>query len=989
MPRFGVLLFYLLLMPAPLTALDAARPVEPDAGVVKIGVLAKRGVEKCLNKWVPTADYLSSEIPGRDFKIIPLGFDEIYPAAENRQVDFILANSSFYIGLEELYGATRIATVKNLIQGRGYTLFGGVVLTRVDRGDIKTLEDLRGKSFMAVKDSSFGGWQMAWHEMRKRGISPERDFSRLSFGGTHDNVVYAVRDGKVDAGTVRTETLERMAAENKIDLLDFKVINQRRDLADRHDFPFLLSTELYPEWPMAKLKQTSNELAEKVAIALVKMPPGSPAANAAMCAGWTIPHNYEPVKVCLRSLCVGPYEGYGKISHIEVLRRYWWLLAGGVMLLIISSLVAVYVINLNRRIKLNTKEMRDIFNAAADPMCLIDNSFRITRVNRPFAGIIGKDIKEIEGGLCFEHLSLTNCDSSDCSIKKLLAEPDGKIETDVTRMDAAGNKRTYILSANAMKSDKGEVVGIIENFKDITDRKQAEEMIIQSQKKTVLVNEKLEESLMRIKVLAEEAKQANQAKSDFLANVSHEIRTPMNAILGFSELLEEEIEDERHKDYLNSIISSGNTLLNLINDILDLSKIEAGKLETECEPIDPRRICAEIKNMFIPQLIGKKVEFELSFDKTLPGQIMLDGIRLRQVLINLVGNAIKFTAEGKIGIDVSCRRLDAEAGTMDLELMVSDTGIGIDSEQREIVFEAFRQQKGQDSVKYGGTGLGLTISKRLIELMGGEISLRSELGEGSVFTVRFENLQICDSRPGNTELDSVDIGDVVFNEATILVVDDIDYNRQFMRSALKKNPELNVIEAVDGREALEMAERHNPDVIFMDMKMPVMDGYEATRRLRAIEGFENKAIISVTASVLNHERQEIIDCGCDRLLRKPISKREIIEELMRWLPHSIKAGSGEASAIEDRVPTVVMPAMRKKMTEKYLTQWEDLRSNMLVDDIRTFANSILEDSVRHRCKASGRWAAELLKAVESFDINRIRMTLDRLPDIVKTGGGDV
>ena len=176
---------------------------------VKIGVLAtKRGVEKCREKWGPTAEYLTDQIPGHSFVIVPLGFEEIRPAVERGEVGFVLANSSFYVEIEARYGAHRLATLKNLCQGVGRTTFGGVIFCRADRDDIKHLADLEGKTFMAVKETSFGGWRMAWREMKAAGIDPQRDFAELRFGSTHDAVVYAVRDGLVDAGTVRTDTLE-------------------------------------------------------------------------------------------------------------------------------------------------------------------------------------------------------------------------------------------------------------------------------------------------------------------------------------------------------------------------------------------------------------------------------------------------------------------------------------------------------------------------------------------------------------------------------------------------------------------------------------------------------------------------------------------------------------------------------------------------------------------------------------------------------------
>ena len=318
---------------------------------VKIGVLAKRGTERCLEKWGPTAEYLTSQVPGHSFTLVPLDYEEVDPAVERGDVDFILTNSSFYVGLEKLYGVNRIATLKNQRTAGAYIVFGGVIFRRADREDIQDLEDLKSKTFMAVEETSFGGWHAAWRELKERGIDPHHDFSGLTFAGTHDAVVYAVRDGKVDAGTVRTDTLERMAAEGKIRLEDFRALRHDRIGEDVCEFPFLHSTGMYPEWPLAELAHTSHDLAEKAAIALIGMPADSPAAQAARCAGWTVPQNYQPVHDCLKELRIGPYKDYGKVTPWQVFQQYWPFIAGAAALVVVGLLVTLHVTRLNARLR--------------------------------------------------------------------------------------------------------------------------------------------------------------------------------------------------------------------------------------------------------------------------------------------------------------------------------------------------------------------------------------------------------------------------------------------------------------------------------------------------------------------------------------------------------------------------------------------------------------------------------------------------------------
>lgn len=277
---------------------------------IKIGILAVRGEKQAAQMWQLTAEYLSAEIPEYEFKIVLLSFEQIHSAIARSEVDFVITNSGIYIEFEAQGSVNRLATLKRLRMGKAYTVFGGTIFSRCNRSDINHLPDLHGKTFMAVAENSLGGWRMAWREIVEAGINPYRDFRELSFGYTQDAVVYAVRDGLVDAGTVSTDVLERMAAEGKIAAADFKVINQQT----YDKFPFALSTRLYPEWPFAALKHISISLTEAVAIALLKMPKDSPAAIASNSEGWTIPLNYEPVHECFKQLKLKPYQDFGKIT---------------------------------------------------------------------------------------------------------------------------------------------------------------------------------------------------------------------------------------------------------------------------------------------------------------------------------------------------------------------------------------------------------------------------------------------------------------------------------------------------------------------------------------------------------------------------------------------------------------------------------------------------------------------------------------------------
>ncbi|MEN8189057.1 MAG: HD domain-containing phosphohydrolase [Thermodesulfobacteriota bacterium] len=324
---------------------------------VKIGVLAKRGEKHALHKWGATAQYLSASLPAYRFTIVPLDFTEIHTAVQEDQIDFVLANSAFYVELEKLYGVNRIATLINKhLTGRQTTIFGGVIFVRGDRNELKNIRDLQNKSFMAVESRSFGGWIMCWRELKRLGIDPGRFFSTLNFGKTHDAVVFAVRDGVADGGTVRTDTLERMAETATINLDDFRILNQQDGL----NFPFKLSTALYPEWPFAAVKTTSPNLARQVASALLAMDEKAPAAVASKSGGWTVPQNYQSVRDCLLELRIGPYADYGQFTFIDVLNRYWRQTALLLFALTSVVLISFYILRLNRTLRQKNLEVDEL-----------------------------------------------------------------------------------------------------------------------------------------------------------------------------------------------------------------------------------------------------------------------------------------------------------------------------------------------------------------------------------------------------------------------------------------------------------------------------------------------------------------------------------------------------------------------------------------------------------------------------------------------------
>ncbi|MFP4155186.1 MAG: HD domain-containing phosphohydrolase [Halothiobacillaceae bacterium] len=353
----AILLLLALLTPLPPASAEPAGDVSGDLPVITIGVLALRGAERAVEFWTPTAAYLDRHVAGYRFVIEPLDFDEIHVAARGQHIDFVLANSAYFVALEMLYAATPVVTLRTRIgNGPAVSVFGGTLITRADRRDIHGLEDLVGQRFAAVDQQSFGGWQVGWRALQEAGIDPERDLSELVFLGTHDAVVDAVATGMVDAGIARTGTLEQMAREGTISLQSFHILNPTRPAG----YPYLVSTRLYPEWPLARMPGVSEDLARSIAIALLEMPPDDPAALAAHAAGWTLPMNYQPVHETLRTLRVGPYAFLRDVDLRAVLERYTpqTIAAGaGLALILVLSL---WALQNNRRLRAHRQELNQL-----------------------------------------------------------------------------------------------------------------------------------------------------------------------------------------------------------------------------------------------------------------------------------------------------------------------------------------------------------------------------------------------------------------------------------------------------------------------------------------------------------------------------------------------------------------------------------------------------------------------------------------------------
>jgi len=480
----------------------------------------------------------------------------------------------------------------------------------------------------------------------------------------------------------------------------------------------------------------------------------------------------------------------------------------------------------------------------------------------------------------------------------------------------------------------------------------------------------------------ETAESASRAKSEFLANISHEIRTPMNAVIGFSELLKPLITDPKQKNYLESISSSGRNLLSLINGILDLSKIEAGKMELECEPVKPRALFDEVHRMFTAQAAVKNIEMVIDFSGDIPDCLILDEVRLKQILFNLVGNAVKFTEKGFVRIEVQKR--DSVGGDgIDLSVTVEDTGIGIPAQYHADIFEAFKQKDGQSTKRFGGTGLGLSITKRLVEMMGGTITVQSEENKGSLFRIVIPHVSVVPAAAEPEALPSTVSDDIVFDPACILVVDDLTLNRLLIKEYLIQTP-LTVIEAENGEDAVRLAKQHQPDLILMDIRMPVLDGIEATKQIGRDEATLGIPVVALTASVMEEERDSLMAIGFAGFLDKPVTEDALFRELKRFIDHTAWQHEPHETPASDLTPARIdlFPQILELLENECMQHWTAIRKNLFFDEIDDFAREVSTLGDVHALAILSRYGTDLSAHVKAFDVEQVNSELSLYPQIV-------
>ncbi|MFH2092548.1 MAG: ATP-binding protein [Pseudomonadota bacterium] len=479
------------------------------------------------------------------------------------------------------------------------------------------------------------------------------------------------------------------------------------------------------------------------------------------------------------------------------------------------------------------------------------------------------------------------------------------------------------------------------------------------------------------------ARAANQTKSEFIANMSHEIRTPLNALLGFSELLSADIQDPKQKSYVEIMKTSGESLLTLIDDILDLSRIEAGKLIIKLKPVSLKQLFSEIEHIFKEKIINKKIDYQIDLDTDMPDYLLLDEIRLRQILLNLVGNSVKFTERGIIKLSAEKRKVQ-HSDTIDLIIQVTDTGIGINKKDQTAIFDPFKQVDGHIDRNHEGAGLGLAISKRLCEAMNGQISVASEQGVGTMFEVCLNNVKVSSKDIISDDNLSCknDIDPTCFEKKKILIVDDIESNR-FMLKELLIRFNQDVFEASDGKTALAMVKENLPDIILMDIRMPGMSGNQVTKILKSDPDTMHIPIIAFTGDIVAKNKDGFLKTGYDGYLSKPIKVQELTDELSKYINVTFRDRkiTKQAQSLGSFTKADVLNPEKLilSLTNEILPQAKRHKNSIVISQMKNFSEQLRQLAQKHHVRPLADFSNELAEYTDLFDIIRIEEKIEELP----------
>ncbi len=576
-------------------------------------------------------------------------------------------------------------------------------------------------------------------------------------------------------------------------------------------------------------------------------------------------------------------------------------------------------------LKIQSILLDGILNSISEALVVVDDQGRFTRYNTAAQRIIGSKIKSISSEQdardfgFFDVNTMQQLPVNELPFARALR---GEQVEDLEIMvhNEANPQGMYIsISSRYLRDIDGSIHGALAVFRDISRRKATEQEWLRAR---------------------ESALETARKKSDFLAAMSHEIRTPMNGVIGMSTLLAETKMTEEQKDYVGTIKRSAEALLRLINDILDHSKIEAGKIQINPRPFDLRQMCGDILELFQPAVREKNIGLEISYLGREEWAFVADPERLRQILVNLIGNAVKFTEKGYVRVAVECQK--SHAAKSSLKFSVTDTGAGLSEEESQLLFQKYVQTKS--GMKFGGTGLGLSICRQLVELMGGQIGLNSKLGLGSTF---WFTLDLTETTIQQIPAQQESTFAAIF-KGQVLLAEDQPVNQRVAVTYLQKLG-LEVDVAQNGQIAVQKALAKRYDVIFMDCQMPVMTGYDATKNIRAQQQGERTPIIALTAEGTSGERNTCLEVGMDDFLTKPLELERLIGALHRWI--KTDAPVLDLKALEKLKSYVVN---NKSLTEALIEDFQNTAPGLVASMKTALESGNLEEaqSAAHALKST-------------------------------------
>lgn len=551
--------------------------------------------------------------------------------------------------------------------------------------------------------------------------------------------------------------------------------------------------------------------------------------------------------------------------------------------------------------------------------------------------IVGASVKDIFG-------------ANEKFVEDIGAALKGEIETSVNTIKG----RHFDFHYAKLSDDEGAAVGLVGVGVDVTERVEHEEQLLNAK---------------------ERAEAATRAKSEFLANMSHEIRTPLNSILGFSEILSQAVGDASLKEYTKSIRSSGKNLLMLINDILDLSKIESGRLETSRHPVQIGELASELRSLFLLQAKDKGLELEVDDVSCRSKVLMLDAMRVRQILVNLVGNAIKYTKKGYIQVMFELRE---ETKGYKLLARVKDTGLGIKKELQAEIFDPFTQHH----TRAGGVGLGLSITKRLLDAMGGEISVESEEGKGSVFTVSFNGIELAETSYSEAASEAIDTEHLDFSGSTFLLVDDLRENLRVLRLFLS-NTHARILEATSGEEALSLVERIAPDLILMDIRMPGLDGKETVKELRAKTKCKDTPIIAITAHAFQEDANNLLESGFDAFIAKPVGKAQLLETIAKIIKPKAKSLQGDVKIKGVQGEDLPLVQLVHHLEGEGLDKWEKAKGSSILGELKEFHEYLCAIGAKTKDRRLGAFNDSLGEHLRLYDLGNASALIETFPELIE------